>query len=124
MAAQGDMMGFGGPDSGGFHNDTRGQNVSAGTPTLEEMLNQATDLQTGRTFNGTRLELKSDDMTSPFQAPPPQMAPIPAATPSPMPMMGSQNFSNTQEQPSYPSGSCINKNSVATTQTVALAVGL
>ena len=108
MAAQGELMGFGiGASPGGFHNDNNlvgSQNLSAGTPTLEEMLNQATDLQTGRTFNGTRLELKSDEMTSPFQAPP-QMSPAPpAAVPSPMPM-ASQNYGNSQQQ-SFPTGSC------------------
>jgi hypothetical protein len=131
MAAQGELMGFGGAGSGGFQNDTRrdanlvgGQNLSAGTPTLEEMLNQATDLQTGRTFNGTRLELKSDEMTSPFQAPPPQMAPVPAATPSPMPMMGSQNFSNTQEQSIYPSAASNNYQPSQSYSTAPMSPGL
>ena len=110
MAAQGELLGFEG--SGGFRNDTMretslvgNQNSTAGNPSLEDMLKEATDLQTGRTFNGTRLELRSDEMTSPFQAPPPPtMAPAPAATPSPMPMMGSQNYtqSHNQQTSSYP----------------------
>ena len=113
MAAQGELMGFSGP--GGFHNEgmretslVGDQNLSSGTPTLEDMLKEATDLQTGRTFNGTRLELRSDEMTSPFQAPPPPMAPVPTVTPSPVTMMGSQNYTNNQpQQPRYPSVSGI-----------------
>lgn len=42
------------------------------------MLQEATDLQSGGMFNGTRLELMSDDV-SPFQSPPPAPTPQPSA---------------------------------------------
>ena len=93
MAAPGEYAGFGTP---GYMNQNHINNItetdllegpSANTvsPSLEDMLKEATDLQTGRTFNGTRLELRSDETTSPFQAPPPSIQPQPMLNSLPPP---------------------------------------
>jgi len=123
-------MGFGG--TGGFNS---GPQIGESNPsTLEDMLKEATDLQSGRTFNGTRLELRSDETTSPFQAPPPApvVAPMPVASPfqapAPSPMMSSQSYGNTMQQSSYPpapaaSGNFAQSHSYTTTEAMSPGLG-
>jgi len=132
MAAQSELMGFGEP--GGFQG-ARETSLTGGPPnSLEDMLKEATDLQTNRTpFNGTRLELRSDETTSPFQAPPapvPQQPVVPPAAssfPSPIQPV-SQNYNNMQvqqQQAAYPPAASNNFQSHSyNTQTHQMSPGI
>ena len=51
----------------GYDRETAILDSSGASQSLEEMLKEATDLQSHRAFNSGRLELRSDENESPFQ---------------------------------------------------------
>lgn len=93
MAAPGEFSGFGTPGYGNQNAHLAETAIldsnTGNNPSLEDMLKEATDLQTGPTFNGSRLELRSDETQSPFQLPrEPQLM-----ASQPPPLQPQQNFS-------------------------------
>lgn len=58
------------PYSNGYDRETAildSHSDKAQSPSMEDMLKEATDMQTGRTFNSSRLQVQSDENSSPFQ---------------------------------------------------------
>ena len=54
------------PQTNGYDRETAILDSDSPNPSMEDMLKEATDMQTGR-FNSGRLQLRSDENQSPFQ---------------------------------------------------------
>ena len=70
MAAQGEIGGYMPPTfpQNGYDRETPIlDSDSDRNPTMEDMLKEAHDMQSGSSFNKSRLQLQSDETVSPFQ---------------------------------------------------------
>jgi len=87
------------PYSNGYDRETPILDSNPEKATMEDMLKEATDLQSGRSFNPGRLELRSDENESPFgnHVPPSNYS---AATPNTLQEVPTGNYNSQQMGPS------------------------